>query len=316
VSDVAMPEMDGYELCRVLRAAPETRAIPILLVTARTEVTSVLQGFDAGASDYILKPFHGRELLARVDVHVRLRRVTQELAVRERHAMLGVLAASVAHQVRNPLTTLVSGLPAMKAKLGNSINESTRQLIDVMLDCAERIERMTIDLMDLSRVDREAGGAYRPSDGLHAAIRLVRARLDEKVVIEEEIEDAPVTYGRAADMNHVFLNLLDNAVRAVGASGKIRVEAAVGGGVYAVVVGDSGAGIDAETAKHVFEPFFTTRPAGEGTGLGLAVAQQVLSQCGGEITLGRSELGGAELTLRIPIVAHESERPRAGPTLH
>jgi two-component system C4-dicarboxylate transport sensor histidine kinase DctB len=83
-----------------------------------------------------------------------------------------------------------------------------------------------------------------------------------------------------------------------------------------VVVGDSGPGIDAETAKHIFEPFFTTRPAGEGTGLGLAVAQQVLSQCGGDIVLGRSELGGAELRLRIPIVAHESERAPALPTLH
>jgi signal transduction histidine kinase len=175
---------------------------------------------------------------------------------------------------------------------------------------------MTIDLMDLSRVDREAGGPYCPSDGLHASIRLVRARLDDKVVIEEEIEDAPITHGRAADMNHVFLNLLDNAVRAVGESGKIRVDAEISGGTYIVAIGDSGAGIDGETAKHIFEPFFTTRPAGQGTGLGLAVAQQVLTQCGGEISLGRSDLGGAQFTLRIPIVAHASERPPARPTLH
>jgi signal transduction histidine kinase len=114
VSDVAMPGMDGYALCRRLRADPRTSAVPVLLVTARTEEGSVLEGFEAGANDYVLKPFHGRELLARVDAHVRLRRMAQELVLRERHAMLGVLAASVAHQVRNPLTTLVSGLPAMR----------------------------------------------------------------------------------------------------------------------------------------------------------------------------------------------------------
>jgi len=303
VSDVAMPEMDGYQLCRALRARPETHATPILLVTARTEAASVLEGFDAGANDYILKPFHGRELLARVDVHVGLRRMMREFAVRERHAALGVLAASVAHQVRNPLTSLVSGLPAMRFKLGNAIGQSTQQLMDVMIDCAQRIERLTADLTDLSRVDREVGGPYRPSDGLRAAVRLVQARLPLSMQVVEHIIDAPVIDGRAGDMNHVFLNLLDNAARAAGDNGQIRIDAAVSGMAYIVRIGDSGAGVDEATAKHIFEPFFTTRKAGEGTGLGLAVAQQVMMQCGGQIELGRSELGGALFSVTIPIAS-------------
>jgi signal transduction histidine kinase len=312
VSDVAMPEMDGLELCRQLRAQPETRATPILLVTARTEVSSVLEGFEAGASDYIHKPFHGHELLARVDVHVRLRRMMQEFAVRERHATLGVLAASVAHQVRNPLTSLVSGLPAMRKKLGSSVGESTLRLMEVMIDCAERIERLTVDLTDLSRLDREEGGPYRPSDGLRAAIRLVQARLASEVRVEEEIADAPIIEGRPGDMNHVFLNLLDNAAKAVGDIGCIRIEAATQGGAYVVRVGDSGPGVDDSIAPRIFEPFFTTRVAGEGTGLGLALAEQVVLQCGGTIEVGRSELGGALFTVTIPLevrTALQSDKP-------
>jgi signal transduction histidine kinase len=312
VSDVAMPEMDGLELCRQLRAQPETRATPILLVTARTEVSSVLEGFEAGASDYIHKPFHGHELLARVDVHVRLRRMMQEFAVRERHATLGVLAASVAHQVRNPLTSLVSGLPAMRKKLGSSVGESTERLIEVMIDCAERIERLTVDLTDLSRLDREEGGPYRPSDGLRAAIRLVQARLASEVRVEEAIADAPVIEGRPGDMNHVFLNLLDNAAKAVGDIGCIRIEAATQVGAYVVRVGDSGPGVADSIAPRIFEPFFTTRVAGEGTGLGLALAEQVVLQCGGTIEVGRSELGGALFTVTIPLevrTALQSDEP-------
>jgi signal transduction histidine kinase len=316
VSDVAMPIMDGYQLCRALRADQETQATPVLLVTARTEIANVLEGFEAGASDYVLKPFHGRELLARVDVHVRLRRMVQELALRERHAMLGVLAASVAHQVRNPLTTLVSGLPAMRRRLSDKVDPSTRDLIDVMVDCASRIELLTTDLMNLSRVDREIGGAYRPSDGLRAALRMIRARVDEAVTVEEEIEDAVAIEGRAGDMNHVFLNLLDNAVRAVGARGRIRVEAWNEDGQYLVRVGDSGPGIDAETAQRIFEPFFTTRPAGEGTGLGLAIAKQVARQNGGSIDLETSELGGAAFVVRIPIASRRSPQPPAYPGVH
>ena len=304
VSDVAMPEMDGYALCRALRSDDATRAIPVLLVTARTELASIIEGFEAGASDYVLKPFHGRELLARVDVHVRLRRTLQQLALRERHAILGVLAASVAHQVRNPLTVLSGGLPAMRERIKTKVDGRTLELIEVMIDCAKRIDRMTTDLMNLSRVDREVQSAYQPSEGLRSVLRLSRTRDDAVgVTIEELIDDAPMIDGRPGDMNHVFLNVLDNALRAVRGGGTIRVEASLVGEAYVVRVGDSGKGVDPEHAARVFEPFYTTRQAGEGTGLGLGVALQVVSACGGGIDLGKSELGGAQFSIRIPVRA-------------
>jgi signal transduction histidine kinase len=309
VSDVAMPGMDGYALCRRLRADPRTSAVPVLLVTARTEEGSVLEGFEAGANDYVLKPFHGRELLARVDAHVRLRRMAQELVLRERHAMLGVLAASVAHQVRNPLTTLVSGLPAMKARLDGKVTPSTFDLIDLMMDCATRIERLTSDLVDLSRVDREEGGDFRPSDGLQSSIRMVKARLPHNVVIEDRVASSPIIRGRAGDVNHVFMNILDNAVRAVAGGGKVTVDAAIDGQAYVVRIADDGPGIEPSVAERIFEPFFTTRPAGEGTGLGLSIAQQVVQQCGGSIRVGRSRLGGAEFVIELPLVARADSQP-------
>lgn len=314
ISDLAMPEMNGYELCKALRAHQQTQSIPFLLVTARTDTASVLDGFEAGANDYVIKPFHGRELLARVDVHVRLRRMVQQLALRDRQASLGVLAASVAHHVRNPLTTLVSGLPAMQARLKGKVDTSTAGLIEMMIDCAHRIERLTYDLMDLSRVDREAQGVFRPSDGLQAAVRLVRARVTADVSIEESITEAPVTLGRASDINQVFLNLLDNAVRAVTDSGVIRVSASSSSSSwYTIRVEDSGKGIDDEVARRIFEPFFTTRPAGEGTGLGLAIAHQVMQQAGGTITAGTSDLGGAAFTVQIPITSVANPSPMVEP---
>ena len=278
--------------------------MPVLLVTARTEISSVLAGFEAGADDYVLKPFHGRELLARVDVHVRLRRMAQELALQERHATLGVLAASVAHQVRNPLTSLVSGLPAMRQRLGGKTDDATSELMEVMIECADRIERLTQDLLDLARVDREDGGKYRPSDGLRAALRLFRTRASDGITIEDDVETSPVTEGRGGDINHVFMNLLDNALRAIGDRGTIRVHGRRQNGFYVARIEDSGPGVDDELALRIFEPFFTTRGAGEGTGLGLSIARQVVGAAGGTIEVGRSELGGAAFTTRIPLVSH------------
>jgi len=296
-----MPEMDGYELCRRLRSQEETSGVPILLVTARTDVTSVLQGFDAGANDYLLKPFHARELLARVDVHVRLRRLIGQLARQERLAALGSLAASVAHNVRNPLSALISGLPAMRTRLAPVVDQPTGELMGMMLDSAERIERMTLDLLDLSRIDRELSGEFAPGAGLLACTRIVESRVTFDVHLMVDVDDKAIANGRAGDMNHVFMNVIDNALRAVGSKGTIEVRGFVDGDAYVVTVADSGVGILPSELGRIFEAFYTTRAAGEGTGLGLSIARQILEEHAGSITAGATVLGGAVFTIRMPL---------------
>lgn len=308
VSDVAMPKLDGIGLCRALRERKETSAVPVILVTAATEPAQVLRGFEVGASDYVVKPFRPEELLARVNVHVRVRQLVREIARRERLAMLGGVAAAVAHQVRNPLTTLVSGLPAMRRRLGERLDAPSAELVDAMIDCAERIRRTTNDLLDLSRVDRAEDDELSPGVGLLAAVRLARTRFASGgVEIHVDVDDSTTLRGRGGDLNQVFLNLLDNAARAVGTRGRIDVRAARENDVYIVQVGDSGPGVPAEVTSRVFEPFWTSRPAGEGSGLGLAIAKQVVEQHRGTIVLGHSPLGGALFTIRLPLPAASRE---------
>ena len=307
VSDVAMPRMDGYQLTRALRAQDSTRTVPVVLVTAAGDLSRVLEGFDAGANDYITKPFYARELLARVDVHVQLRRMVGEVARRERLAMLGTVAASVAHQIRNPLTTLVSGLPAMRRRAGPQLDDASRAMLETMLDCAERIQTTTNDLLDLSRVDRAKQGAVRPAIGLLAAVRLAATRLvSSDVTLDVEVDEHATLNARAGDLNQVFLNLLDNAAREVAHGGTLRVRGQVEDQAYVVRIADSGRGVPVEHAAQIFEPFWTSRPAGQGTGLGLSVARQVVEQHGGSIQVGDSELGGAQFTVRLPMTLGSS----------
>ncbi|MEM9074540.1 MAG: ATP-binding protein, partial [Myxococcota bacterium] len=307
VADISMPGMDGLELCRALRQTEEARDTPILLVTARGEPQQVLQGFDAGANDYLVKPFHGRELLARIDAQLRLRSMVHRLAHQERLASLGVLAASVAHQVRNPLTALVSGLPAVKRKIGGTLDDRTKEMMDVFVDCAHRIERITLDLLDLSRVDREEEGDLNPGAGLMAAVRLTTAQLPDDVEIHTEVDETTQIRGRAGDLNHVFLNLLDNAARAVGRRGRVSIHGLREDGIYRVTVEDSGNGVPEDIADRIFEPFVTSRPGGEGTGLGLAIVHDIVVAHRGEISVDRSpSLGGARFTITLPVSGEES----------
>jgi signal transduction histidine kinase len=171
----------------------------------------------------------------------------------------------------------------------------------IMLDCAVRIERMTLDLLDLSRIDRESSGEFAPGAGLLACTRMLASRLGQDVELRTEVDEKATASGRAGDMNHVFMNVIDNALRAVGTRGRIEVHGTVEDDFYVVTVADSGAGIELESRERVFEPFWTTRPAGEGTGLGLSIARQILEEHAGSIQADVSSLGGALFTVRLPL---------------
>jgi signal transduction histidine kinase len=301
VTDISMPEMNGFELCRRARADERLKQTPILLLTARSDPSSVLEGFDAGANDYILKPFHSRELLARAEVHLQLHRLIRQTAAQEQRAMLGTLAASVAHQVRNPLTSLISGLPLLRAGLGGPLPERAIGLIDVMIDSSTRIERLTTDLMEVSRIDREQQVEFAPGETLLACVRLISPVASVSGVgVNSHIDTRPRVQGRPADLSHVCLNLFQNALSAAGRGGQIEVLGRNDASGYAIDIGDSGPGIPEAQRQDIFKPFWTNRPAGEGTGLGLAIAQQLVERQGGMLTVGDSSLGGASFRVTLP----------------
>ena len=102
-------------------------------------------------------------------------------------------------------------------------------------------------------------------------------------------------------MHSVFLNLLDNAARAVEANGRVRVTGRRVEDEYEIRVADAGGGVPEALKERIFEAFVTTRTGGEGTGLGLAIARDVATQHGGTITVEDSDLGGAEFIIRVPI---------------
>lgn len=302
VSDIAMPRLDGIELCRRLRGERDTGLLPIILVTARRHLDRMVEGFDAGASDYIAKPFHPRELLARLDAHLVARRMLHEMAHRERLVSLGVLAASVAHQVRNPLSALKNTAVALQRKVPLAATPSASPMFALIAECVERIEKYTQDLLDLSRIERPDGGDFQPAKGLESAVRLLSTKLPPDVKISVNVDPAVELSGRPGEMNYVFMNLIDNALRAVGSSGRVEVRAGRDSDDFVFEVADSGPGVPEDRRRWIFEPFATTRST-DGTGLGLYIARKVVIDHGGDISVSTSSLGGALFRVRIPTAA-------------
>ena len=302
LSDVMMPGRSGYELTRELKSNARTSSIPIVLLTAKRGVDAALEGFSFGADDYLGKPFNSRELLARLRAQLRLRELSRQLAQAQKLSMLGTLAAGLAHEVRNPVNFIVNSVPVLRRALPPSsdpLRVAAVELLDIVEEGARRIDAIVSDLLDFSHVDAAELAPWRPAESVRTTLQLLRPRTDDLEVVLSLRGEGPVE-GRPGPLNQVVMNLLDNALRAAGKGGKVEVSTESEGDGVRMTVRDDGPGIAPEHLQRIFDPFFTTRAVGQGTGLGLHLARQIIEGHGGRIEV-RSRLGeGAELTFWLP----------------
>jgi signal transduction histidine kinase len=363
LSDVMMPEVSGLELCRILKADPATRGIPVLLVTSRAEREMKIEGLELGADDYVTKPFHPRELLARARSLVRSTSLQRELAKQnkqleralaelkqaevqlvqsERLAAVGELAAGLAHEVHNPVNFALNAARAMEVTAGDlarfvdemmetdtsdpaewarrleackreaggqharELSEALLELSGIVGEGLKRTSALVGDLHDFARPGRqgEFSSGVDVEAGLRSTLTLVSHAIsaaDARLEIEVE-PGLPRIEADPGGLNQVFLNLLKNAVEAMGGrGGLIRIALSLESERLVIRIRDDGPGIPAEALPRLFEPFYTTRGREGGSGLGLSISQQIIAAHGGTLEVESEEGAGAEFTIRLPI---------------
>jgi signal transduction histidine kinase len=312
VTDVMMAGVDGLELCRRLKADPAFVATPVILLTARAGTDAVAEGLDAGADDYVVKPFALRELEARIAAHLRAREIERQLHEREsRLAAIGQMTSAVVHDLRNPLT-LVKGYADLAHALavrGGDAATIARELETVRSE-SDRLRRMIEEILDFAR-----GGSPRlaletvPARGfLDEVLQPLAADLRERdfeVWIDLRL-DAALQISLDRDrIQRVLENLLSNAREALATwtvAKRVWVRARVEEGRLAVRVADSGPGIPEDAVEHLFEPFATTGKK-QGTGLGLVTVRNLVKTHGGEVRVEtKAPEGGAAFTVLLPLL--------------
>ena len=156
------------------------------------------------------------------------------------------------------------------------------------------------DLKTFSNVDQED---FIPCDLNHlivTACHLVEAEFSHTLTIEQRLGDVPQLAGYPAKISQALFNVLDNAAQAIANGGRVRITSRVAeDGCTEVLIEDNGCGISKEDQDRLFDPFFTTRPVGEGTGLGLSVARDIMTAHGGEILVKSKQGIGTRATLRF-----------------
>jgi len=284
VTDVDMPGLNGIELSRKFRELTGDRLAPIIILSAVLDLGTRIAGLEAGAVDYVAKPFDPLELRARVRSQFRMRDLALRLHRAAHLSALGILTAGLAHELRNPANGIVNAVRPLKMLLPKDLmtpGQPINLLVDVMSTCATQIASLSQQLLSFRN-----GGAdidLRPAsmqDIVDRAMTLARGALEGIEVRKTLAIDEPVSCAPSL-LVQVLANLIENAGHAAGKGGWIAIECRAQSGRVTVEVADSGPGVPSALRERIFEPFFTTKAPGRGTGLGLPVARAIMLKHGG-----------------------------------
>ncbi|NOK12885.1 ATP-binding protein [Corallococcus exercitus] len=315
LSDVMMPKLDGMGLLRALRAAPTTRELPILLLSAKAGEEATVQGLTSGADDYLVKPFSAGELLARIASNLKLARMRGEMAderaraeglaqaLRARDDFLSVAA----HELRTPLAAFQLNLELVERGLGRdappkalerlkqarSFIRRLAMLVDVLMD----VSQITSGRLKLTRTDVDLG------DLLVEVTRFAEeeARRDG-TPLTVDVKGPVLGTFDPSRISQVVHNLVANALK-FGRGRPVDVTLQPDGEVVRLSVVDHGIGIKPEDRERIFERFeraVSTHHYG-GLGLGLWVSRQVVEAHQGRIDVEDTPGGGTTFRVTLPL---------------
>jgi signal transduction histidine kinase len=308
-----MPDMTGFEVCRRLKESPETKHIPVILVTALNRKEDLVRGLDSGADEFVTKPVNGPELRARTRSMLRIKRLYDEL--QETIHMREQLADMIVHDMRSPLYTVMLYSDLLEKR--NGADEQAQQLTGKIRAQAHRLNSMLTDMLLLAK--RKAGKLVLDRVSVDMNHMIMEAVQDQTVVaksegIDVQVELPPSGQRFLADgklLQRTVDNLLSNAIKFSSNSSTVVVkltyignrsglDASVSG--FRITVADEGVGIPEDKLESIFEQYEIAEAGGrdvEQTGLGLAFCKMVVEAHGGRIVARPNEPRGSVFTIEI-----------------
>lgn len=253
----------------------------------------------------------------------------------EKMATLGTLSAGMAHEVNNPLAFVVSNiktlqeyiaaylrlqkliykwvdekkLPAPHIKVLQELAEredfeylieDIPSLLNETADGANRVKEIVTNLRSFSRTQQSDRVETDLTEGIRSTLKLINSRFGENIQLKLDLQPIPAVICNSNEINQVFMNLIINAEQAIDGAGMIAIKCFAEKDQVVVTISDTGAGIPEEIQKDIFTPFFTTKPPGKGTGMGLAVVHGIIEEHGGTISLKSVPGKGTRFEIRLP----------------
>lgn len=321
IADFSAPgaETDNVQSYSRTVAAGSGRTPPVAI--RRSDGSVVLMEFSNTSIDLAGEPLVlaiGRDVTEQV-------RANAQLIASDRMACIGTMAAGVAHEINNPLAAISANLDlAVRevADLRQNLDQANpNELEEEIRDAREAADRVREIVRDLKIFSRSADERREPVDVhrvLDSSLRIAWNEIRHRAQLVKDYGDIPQVLADDSRLGQVFLNLAVNAAQAIeeghADANELRVRTRRDGAEVVVEVADTGSGMSEETLRKLFTPFFTTKPVGFGTGLGLPICERIVSGFGGRIEVS-SELGkGSTFRVRLPAIfdRQASARPTTG----
>jgi CheY-like chemotaxis protein len=308
--DIVLPDIDGFEVCSQLKSIPKTQDIPIIFLTAKRETDNIIKGFQLGAVDYIPKPFSKEELLARVNLHLTLRKTQEELIRSKEWAEAATKAkaiflANISHEIRTPMNGIIGMVDILKR---TNLTQEQIEYLEIVCISGENLLMIINDVLDFSKI--EAGQItfekirFKLASEIDEVIKILRYKAVEKNLdlsfhIASDIPEIMV--GDPLRLKQVLINLCNNALKFTS-KGFVKINVSLleinesNVRLY-FEVQDTGIGISPENQLKLFKSFAqaevsTSRKFG-GTGLGLAISKNLVQLMNGSIGIISEEGKGA-----------------------
>jgi len=313
--ELTTPVMDGWQFRVAQRRKPRLAAIPVVAMSA--DRSAKAEAVDAAA--FLHKPFEYQAL--RDTIALTLSAMERKKAqVRNfelgRLSSLGTLAGGVAHEINNPLTfvsgNLTFAMERCRRAMESDTLESCRSALDGVNKAlseamvgATRIQNVVRGLSAFARPGSDQTGPIDLNEVLEVALQMTQNEIRHRALLLRDKVELPLVVGSKARLGQVFVNLLLNAAQAIpegrAQDNQIQISSHTDGGKVVVEIRDTGRGIAPELLGQIYEPFFTTKPAGAGTGLGLSICHSALHALGGSIDV-ESQLGkGTTFRVSLPV---------------
>jgi len=327
--DVNMPEMNGYEAIKILKADSRFSNIPVIFLTAKSDEESEMKGFDLGAVDYITKPFSGPLLLRRIDSQLLLEEQKQDLLVskaaledyaenlefkvREKTAAKTVFLANMSHELRTPMNSIVG---FSELALDDDITNRTKGYLTKILDSSKWLLHIINDILDLTsfesgKIELEIS-AFDVYEIIEECTDMFVPQATEKGLMLNVYADPSIKgnlIGDPARLRQVLISLLSNAIKFTS-SGVINFQMEVKSrdnkkAAVFFEVTDTGIGMTSDEIDVIYDPFIqadsgNTRKYG-GTGLGLTITKNIVELMGGRIVVDSSPGIGSKFSFELTL---------------
>jgi signal transduction histidine kinase len=332
VLDVGMPGLTGYEILdRLDREEVQT---VFIIMTGDASLDSAIDAIRRGASDYVRKPFEPDELLIRVGNACKQKQLKDErrqiedeklglerqLRQSQKMEAIGTLAGGIAHDFNNILSIILGNTEMVRAAIPEE--DEAQDYLEKVLTASIRAKEMINQLLSFTRKTESERIPLELKTIISESLKLLRASLPTKILIRTRLPDGSfVVRGDSTQIHQIMINLCTNAAHAIDATGGVlevsldsvsldpaeAASHALEPGPYVTLtVSDTGHGIDPSIRDRIFDPYFTTKGAGEGTGMGLAVVHGIVKNHGGAIEVFSEPHVKTEFRVFLPIIDVEA----------